>query len=73
MSTDNNRMKELIQNDRYTPEELARILDVSEAFIHQEVAKHKLRARMIGDDTIDISREAVLEWMDNRNHGDEYI
>ena len=68
-----NWAKELIEQDRYTPGELADLLNVSEAFIHQEVAKRKLRARRVGDDTVDIPRDAVLEWMDNRNKGREYL
>jgi excisionase family DNA binding protein len=68
-----NWAKELIHQDRYTPGELADLLNVSEAFIYQEVAKRRLRARKVGDDTVDIPRDAVLEWMDKRNKGDEHI
>lgn len=66
-----NWAEKLIHQDAYTTEELAELLDVDEGFIKQEVHKGNLAGNKIGDDIVDIPREAVLDWMNRREAGDD--
>jgi excisionase family DNA binding protein len=66
-----NWAEKLIHQDAYTTDELAELLDMSEAFISQEVNKGNLRGRKLGNDIVDIPREAVLDWMNKRERGED--
>ncbi len=68
-SSGNNWAEELIQQETYSPGELAELLDIDEALITQEVHKGNLRGNKIGSDVVDIPRSAVLEWLDQRERG----
>jgi excisionase family DNA binding protein len=57
------RAEELLHQDRYRPRELADLLGTSLDYINHEVSNRRLRARRLGRTTVDIPREAVLEWM----------
>jgi excisionase family DNA binding protein len=61
------RAEDLLHQDRYRPRELAELLDTTADFINHEVSTGRLRARRLGQTTIDIPRSAVLEWMAERN------
>jgi excisionase family DNA binding protein len=66
MSTDNNWAARLMHQDSFTPAELAELLDMSEAFITQEVHQGNLEGHKIGHDIVDIPRDSVLDWMKRR-------
>jgi excisionase family DNA binding protein len=55
--------EELLLQQYYRPRELADLLGTGVDFINHEVAARRLRARKLGRSTIEIPREAVLEWL----------
>ena len=57
----------LLQHDRYTPEELARVLMFDINVIRDAVFAHELPARMAGHDILCIDRRDVLTWLTERN------
>jgi hypothetical protein len=69
--TGGNWAERLIHQDTYSPGELADLLDMDEGFIKQEVNKGNLQGNKIGDDIVDIPREAVLDWMNRRESGED--
>ena len=70
MNSTNNWAEKVIQQDSYTPEELAELLDLDEGLIKQEVHKGRLRGNKIGNDIVDVPRDAAIEWMNRRMRGD---
>jgi hypothetical protein len=62
-----NWAERLMHQETYTPSELAELLDTSEYVINQEVNKGNLEGRKIGEDIVDIPRDAVLEWLNRRD------
>ncbi len=70
MSAGNNWAEKVIQQDSYTPQELAELLELDEGLIKQEVHRGRLRGNKLGNDIIDIPRDAVIEWMNQRMRGD---
>lgn len=58
--------EELLRQPVYRPRELADLLGTSIDFINHEISTRRLRARRFGRTTVDIPREAVLEWMSAR-------
>jgi excisionase family DNA binding protein len=65
MASDQPRISfmELLQHDRYTPQELARLLGMNVETIYTAAFKNSLHAHIVGHDVIDISREDVLVWL----------
>jgi excisionase family DNA binding protein len=57
------RAEELLHQDFYRPRELADLLGTGVDFINHEVSTRRLRASRFGHSTIEIPREAVLEWL----------
>jgi excisionase family DNA binding protein len=60
------RAEELLRQDHYRPRELADLLGTGVDFINHEVSTRRLRARRLGQTTVDIPRSAVLEWLTER-------
>jgi excisionase family DNA binding protein len=60
------RVDDLLHQNHYRPRELAELLGTSLEFINHEVSTRRLKARRFGNRTVDIPREAVLEWMTAR-------
>ncbi|HMM43117.1 MAG TPA: helix-turn-helix domain-containing protein [Thermomicrobiales bacterium] len=63
-------VSDLLHRDHYTPDELARLLDVSPEVIRHEVRVGRLRAYMVDHRVIDIRRVDVVDWLDRRIDGD---
>ncbi len=60
------RMDDLLRKEEYTPEELATLLEVDPHVIRRAAREGQLRATMVGDDVVSISREAALQWLASR-------
>ena len=60
------RADELLHQESYRPRELADLLGIGVDFINHEVSSRRLRARRFGNTTVDIPREAALEWLTQR-------
>lgn len=58
--------EELLHQSHYRPRELADLLGRRVDFINHEISSRRLRARRIGRSTVDIPRDAVLEWLQER-------
>jgi excisionase family DNA binding protein len=71
MNTGANWAENVIQQDSYSPTELAELLDMDEGFIKQEVQNGRLRGTKLGSDIVEIKREAVIEWMNRRERGED--
>ena len=64
---------ELLQQDRYTPEEVAEVLWVSINVVRHAVFTGELPAQIIEHDITSIQRDDVLAWLeasDGRNRAD---
>jgi excisionase family DNA binding protein len=57
---------DLLHQDHYTPEELARLLGVDPHLIHQDAQTGRLRAYIVDHHVLDIRREDVLAWLEKR-------
>ena len=57
---------ELLHHERYTPQELAELLDMSVQFICQAAFRGELRAQIVGHDVVGIRREDMLAWLEER-------
>jgi excisionase family DNA binding protein len=64
---DHHSMLELLQSERYTPQDLAEILGVSAESVCHAAFSGELRAHVVGHDIVDIRREDVLAWL--KAHG----
>lgn len=71
MTAHENWAARLMHQESFTPGELAELLDMSEAFIAQEVHQGNLEGNKIGQDIVDISRDSVLAWMKRREEAAE--
>ncbi len=60
------KAEELLQQQHYRPRELADLLGTGVDFINHEVSTRRLKARRLGQSTVDIPRTAVLEWLAER-------
>lgn len=60
---------ELLRQDRYTPEEVARLLGIGLDVIRHAAFSGELRAQIVGHDIISLKREDVLAWL--AEQGDE--
>lgn len=57
---------ELLQQDHYTPEELADLLEMDVNVILQAAFNKRLSATIIDHDVISITRAAALDWLNTR-------
>ena len=53
-------MDELLQQERYTPDELAQLLGIGVHIIQHAAFSGELRAQIVGHDIISIRRDDVL-------------
>lgn len=58
--------EELLHQDRFTPEELAAVLDMDVSFIRQEAFNGRLKAEIVEHHILSIRREDVLQWLADR-------
>ncbi|MCO5176626.1 MAG: helix-turn-helix domain-containing protein [Thermomicrobiales bacterium] len=64
---DQSPISELLHRDHYTPDELARLLDLSPEVVRHEVRVGRLKAYIIDHRVIDIRRPDVIDWLDRRH------
>ena len=57
---------ELLQQERYTPEEVAELLGIGVHIIQHAAFSGELRAQIVGHDIISIRRDDVLAWLEAR-------
>jgi hypothetical protein len=58
--------EELLLQDRYTPEELATLLEMDVNLIREAAFEGRLRAEIVDHDIVSISREDALRWLSAR-------
>jgi excisionase family DNA binding protein len=56
-------MYELLQQERYTPEEVAELLGISVHIIQHAAFSGELRAQIVGHDIVSLQRDDVLAWL----------
>ena len=56
-------MYELLQQDHYTPEEVAEVLGIGLDVVRHAAFTGELRAQLAGHDIISIHRDDVLTWL----------
>ena len=61
---------ELLQQDRYTPEEVAELLGIGLDVIRHAAFAGTLRAEIEGHDIISLQRDDVLAWLRTRDGSD---
>lgn len=61
----NRSTESLLQQDRYTPEELADLLEMDITRIHDAAFDGRLEAEIVEHDIISISRSAAIRWLDS--------
>lgn len=54
---------ELLQQERFTPEEVAELLGIGVHIIQHAAFSGELRAQIVGHDIISIRRDDVLAWL----------
>jgi hypothetical protein len=59
---------DLLHQDHYTPDELARLLGVDTHLIHQDAQTGRLKAYIVDHHVLDIRREDVLTWFEERGN-----
>lgn len=60
------RVEELLKQEEYTPEEAAEVLNMRQRTIFAAVYGGELKAKMVGNDIISISRADLVEWLRRR-------
>ncbi len=60
-------MYELLQQDRYTPEEVSELLGIGLDVIRHAAFSGTLRANIQGHDIISLERDDVLAWLQRRD------
>ena len=58
---------ELLQQERYTPEEVAELLGIGVHIIQHAAFSGELRAQTVGHDIISLQRDDVLTWLEARD------
>ena len=58
---------ELLQQERYTPEEVAELLGIGVHIIQHAAFSGELRVQIVGHDIISIRRDDVLAWLEARD------
>jgi aryl carrier-like protein len=61
---------ELLQQDRYTPEEVSELLGIGVDVIRHAAFAGTLRADIEGHDIISLQRDDVLAWLQTRDGSD---
>ena len=61
---------ELLQQERFTPEEVAELLGIGVHIIQHAAFSGELRAQIVGHDIISIRRDDVLAWLEARDGSD---
>ena len=61
---------ELLQQDRYTPEEVSELLGIGLDVIRHAAFAGTLRAEIEGHDIISLQRDDVLSWVQTRDGSD---
>jgi hypothetical protein len=59
----NQSVYELLQRERYTPEELAEVLGIGLDVVRHAAFTGELKAQIIGHDIIGLCRVDVLDWL----------
>ncbi len=54
---------ELLQQDRFTPEEVAEVLGIGIDVVRHAAFTGKLRAQIIAHDIVSVRRDDVLAWL----------
>lgn len=65
-SAGTSRIEELLNQDHYTPEEAAEVLNMSQRTIISSVYGGELKATMAGRDIVSISRSDLVDWLRRR-------
>jgi excisionase family DNA binding protein len=63
LETDQETVEELLRHAVYTPEELARLLEMSVYRIRHAAREGELRATIVDHHVLSIRREDVLDWL----------
>ena len=63
-------IRELLQRDRYTPEEVSELLGIGLDVIRHAAFAGTLRADIEGHDIISLRRDDVLAWIQTRDGSD---
>ena len=63
-------MHELLQQDRYTPEEVSALLGIGLDVIRHAAFAGTLLAKIEGHDIISLERDDVLAWLQTRDGSD---
>ncbi len=63
-------IRELLQQDRYTPEEVSELLGIGLDVIRHAAFAGTLRAQIEGHDIISLQRDDVLAWLQARDGSD---
>jgi aryl carrier-like protein len=63
-------IRELLQQDRYTPEEVSQLLGIGLDVIRHAAFAGTLRADIEGHDIISLERDDVLAWLRTRDGSD---
>jgi hypothetical protein len=58
---------EILTQDRYTPEELATLLEMDVNLIRQAAYNGRLKANIVDHHILTISRADALRWLDERD------
>ena len=61
---------ELLQQERYTAEEVAELLGIGLNVVRHATFTGELRAQIVGHDIISLCRDDVLAWLDERDGTD---
>ena len=56
-------MYELLQQERYTPDEVAELLGIGVHIIQHAAFSGQLRAQIVGHDIISLRRDDILAWL----------
>ena len=67
---DHHSIHELLQQDRYTPEEVSELLGIGLDVIRHAAFAGTLRAHIEGHDIISLQRDDVLAWFQTRDGSD---
>ena len=59
-------IEELLKKEEYTPEEAAEVLNMRQRTIFASVYGGELKAKMVGNDIVSISRTDLVAWLRSR-------
>jgi hypothetical protein len=58
---------DLLQQERFTPKEVAELLGIGVHIIQHAAFSDELRAQIVGHDIISLQRDDVLTWLEARD------